>query len=198
MKIISHFLLWCLILPFLPFGAAQAAAAADVVHLPAPDRAGGVSLMQAINMRHSNRNIKPEAISEAELSSLLWAAWGINRNDGRRTVPTAKDEQKVNLYVALESGIWLYEAKNNNLRLVQAKDMRSSLSNAPVTLIYAAPANVEFSGMHIGSMYQNAALYCASAGLANIVKVSGIDVLRNLPLPSGYKVMIIQSVGKPG
>jgi hypothetical protein len=50
--------------------------------------------------------------------------------------------------------------------------------------------------MHLGSLYQNAGLYCASAGLANVVKANGKDALKGkLPLPKNYEVFIIHSIG---
>ena len=136
-------------------------------------------------------------MSEGHLSNLLWSAWGINRPDGRRTAPTSKDEQKVSLYVALESGVWLYDAKRNGLELALAGDYRQRFNDAPATLIFAAPADMS-GAMHAGSMYQNAGLYCASAGLANVVKTSAADVLaKSLPLPNGYSILVVQLVGYP-
>ena len=168
------------------------------ITLPQPDKSGGMPLMQAMNERRSNRSISSEALGEAELSNLLWSAWGINRPDGRRTIPTARNQQQINLYVALESGVWLYDAKNNTLQRVLETDARAKFGGAPVHLVYTAPDDA-FSLMHVGSMYQNVGLYCASAGLANVVKANGTDVLANsLPLPAGYKIHIIHSVGKPG
>ena len=53
-----------------------------------------------------------------------------------------------------------------------------------------------WSGMHVGSLYQNAGLYCASAGLGNYVHASGVSALDGkLPLPDGWRVLIAQTVG---
>lgn len=177
-------------------------AAADkdikIFSLPAPEKTGGKPLMEALNERKTNRNISSNKISDQELSNLLWAVWGINRSDGKRTAPTAMNRQSIEVYVVLESGVWLYDAKKNELVLAIAGDERSKFSNTAVTLLYTAPANDKFSAMHIGSLYQNAGLYCASAGLANVVKASGIDALKDiLKLPKGYEVFIIQSIGYP-
>lgn len=177
-------------------------AAADkdikIFSLPAPKKTGGKPLMEALNERKTNRNISSNKISDQELSNLLWAVWGINRSDGKRTAPTAMNRQSIEVYVVLESGVWLYDAKKNELVLAIAGDERSKFSNTAVTLLYTAPANDKFSAMHIGSLYQNAGLYCASAGLANVVKASGIDALKDiLKLPKGYEVFIIQSIGYP-
>ena len=165
--------------------------------LPAPDKSGGKPLMQALALRASNRSISRQPLPERDLSNVLWAAWGVNRPDGRRTVPTARNTQAVALYAAKADGVWRYEGERHELVKVLNEDWRSKFGGAPLTLIYAAEEG-PYAGMHVGSMYQNAGLYCASAGLANVVKGTGVSELRGrLPLPSGYSVLIIQLVGLP-
>ena len=69
---------------------------------------------------------------------------------------------------------------------------------APLFLIYAAPDDDEAAGLHIGSLYQNAGLYCASAQLGSVVKLTGADEADDLlALPNGYEVLIVQPVGHP-
>ena len=84
---------------------APAEDAPKITALPAPDKSGGEPLMQALSERCSTRSFTEEAVSPQDLSSLLWAAWGINRDDGRHTVPTAKNKQEVAVYVALPDGV---------------------------------------------------------------------------------------------
>ena len=165
--------------------------------LPAPDKSGGKPLMQALALRASNRSISRQPLPKRDLSNILWAAWGVNRPDGRRTVPTARNTQAVALYAAMANGVWRYEGERHELIKISNEDWRTEFGGAPLTLIYAAEEG-PYAGMHVGSMYQNAGLYCASAGLANVVKGTGVSALRGrLPLPSGYSVLIIQLVGLP-
>ena len=178
------------------FSIAANVSAQSVKVLPSPDKLDGKSLMQALASRKSDRNISDKALSNQELSNLLWATWGVNRFDGKRTAPTARDSRKVEVYVVLADGVWLYNAVNNQLEQVLKTDERQKYSSAGATLLFAADASDDFAKMHVGSLYQNAGLYCASAGLANVVKGTGKDALKNvLTLPIGYEVMIIQSVG---
>lgn len=164
--------------------------------LPEPDRIGGKPLMQALAERHSTRSFTDEAISDQDLSNLLWAAWGVNRSDGRHTAPTAKNKQEVAIYVALADGVWKYDPAKQIIVRYLSKDIRGALGGAPLILIYTAPAEDESAKFHIGSLYQNAGLYCASAGLGGVVKVTGADEAdRILALKDGYKAMIIQAVG---
>ena len=168
------------------------------VVLPQPDTTGGKPLMQTLAERRTNRSISEQAVSMQELSNILWAAWGINRQDGRRTAPTALNRQKVEVYTVLENGVWRYDAPSNSLHAMLAIDARNKYGDAPITLLYAAQEDDKYGKMHVGSLYQNVGLYCASAGLANVVKASGVNALKDeLTLPDKYEVIIVQSIGWP-
>lgn len=174
----------------------NAAMAEERVALLEPVKTGGMPLMEALTLRQSERDISDQEISKQDLSNLLWATFGINRDDGRRTAPTARNKQKIQVYAVMPTGVWLYDAKENQLVKAIDGDFTSDY-NSPLTLLYAAPDD-QFGGMHAGSLYQNAALYCASAGLANVVKINGIDDLEGkLKLPSDYKVLVLQLIGIP-
>lgn len=178
--------------------AAAAQSDAKRMALPAPEKTGGKPLMEALAARASNRSFAETALSGQTLSNLLWATWGVNRADGHRTAPTAKNTQAIQVYAALESGVWLYDGGKNELVLAMEGDTRSTFGGAPLTLLYAVPENDAAGGMHAGSLYQNAGLFCASEGLANVVKTTGARALDGkLPLPEGYKVIVVQSVGNP-
>ena len=72
----------------------QAAEKTVRMELPAPNKNGGMPLMQALNERHSTKmNYSGAPLLPQQLSDLLWATWGVNREDGRRTAPTAMNRQ---------------------------------------------------------------------------------------------------------
>lgn len=175
---------------------AQAAETPVRMELPTPNKSGGMPLMQALNERHSTKTkYSGAALAPQQLSDLLWATWGKNREDGRRTAPTAMNRQDVRVYVALENGVWLYDADNTLIKVLDG-DWRGEMGGGSLTLLYAIPQANEWGGAHVGSLYQNAGLYCASAGLGNFVHVSGLHTLDGkLALPEGWKIYIIQTVG---
>jgi hypothetical protein len=174
------------------------AAGGETWNLPKPVTQGGKPLMEALSQRQSNRNFSDQAVAEQTLSDLLWATWGLNRQDGKHTAPTAMNKQEVMVFAAMENGVWQYEPSDNTLTKVLPDDTRKTFGGAPLSLLYAAPASSDSSGLHIGSLYKNAGLYCASAGLANVVKSTGRDALDGkLALPKGYKVFIVHSIGWP-
>jgi hypothetical protein len=167
--------------------------------LPPPDKTGGMPLMQALAERRSERSFSERALSDQVLSDLLWAAWGVNRPDGRRTAPTARNSRQVEVYAVLESGVWRYDADRHQLLSVLPGDQRGRLGKIPAALLFAAPEDDVWGGMHIGSIYQNAGLYCASAKLACVVRASGVQAFTadELRLPAKYRVYITQIVGLP-
>ncbi|MDR3358665.1 MAG: SagB/ThcOx family dehydrogenase [Desulfovibrio sp.] len=179
-------------------GKALAVTPAKEITLPKPAMSGGMPLMEALSKRKSTREFSGKPVSGQDLSNMLWAAWGVNRPDGKRTVPTSRNRQEAELFVVLESGVWRYDAAGNALVQYSPEDARSRFGGAPLTLLYAARAGDDAGGMHAGSMYQNVGLYCASVGLGNVVKSTGRAELDSvLGLPAGYKTYVVQSIGWP-
>jgi len=83
-------------------------------------------------------------VTTNNFSSLLWACFGINRADGKRTAPSANDKRATDVYVLLKQGAYVYDAKANKLNLVLAEDVRKLgyspgfRDEPPVTLIFVA------------------------------------------------------------
>ncbi len=178
--------------------AAPALAQETALKLPAPDTTGGMPLMQALAERHTTRAFLPDPIDDATLGNLLWAAWGQNRPGGKRTAPSARNKQNLKVYVNRQDGLWLYDAPAHSLNRIAAQPLGSLLNEAPVVLIFAVPKDDPYGYMHVGSVYQNAGLFCASAGLGNVVKTSTtLDPTRYSFLPQGWKTAATQSIGKP-
>ena len=180
------------------------------ITLPKPRTTGGKPLMEALQARATNRNIAEKPLSLEHLSNLLWAANGINRPDGRRTVPTASNNQELDVYVFLKEGVYLYDAKNHVLVHKLAGDHRATAARqgtpSGVLLVYVADfgrmgryddASKEFySATDAGFIGQNVYLYCASEGLATVVigMVNRPAIVELLHITNG-KVILGQPVG---
>ncbi len=91
-------------------GAAAAGDVAANIRLPKPDMKGGMPLLQALGERKSAREFSAERLPPQVLSNLLWAAYGVNR-DGRRTAPSARNLQTVDIYITLPEGAYLYRPR---------------------------------------------------------------------------------------
>jgi len=169
----------------------------ECISLPKPRMEGGKSLMSCLAGRRTNRSLSGEELDIQTFSDILWAAWGINRDDGRHVIPTARNRQQVGVYAVRGDGVWKYLPENHMVQKLIRADRRDRFDGSGLILLYAAPANDMFAGMHVGSMYQNVGLYCAQAGLANCVKYQRHDALdKELSMEDGWKVLITQSVGK--
>lgn len=185
------------------------------IKLPAPDMKGGKPLMECLALRKTSREFSSKELSPQQLSNLFWAAFGINRPDGKHTAPTAMNLQDPLIYAATKDGLYLYEPKSNSLQLVLAKDIRAECGkqdfhkNVPVDLIFVSdikklgvdkPESILFAWNHIGYISQNVYLYCASEGLATVVCgwVDYPQLEKVMALPEGCKVILTQPVGYPG
>jgi len=113
----------------------------QTLELPAPQKTGGMPLMEALAKRVTVRAFDTTDISLQQLSNLLWASFGVNRPDGKRTAPSANNKQEVDIYVLLKKGAYVYDAQNNKLNQVTPEDLRSQatdqrFADAPVQLIF--------------------------------------------------------------
>lgn len=180
----------------------SAANAADI-QLPAPQNEGGMPLMQALNERKSIRQFGQRPIDMQTLSNILWAAYGVNRPDGGyRTIPTAKNERDLTIYITTPEGVWRYEAETNLLReisqtsLLDMFKLQDYMQDAQLVLIYTG-STADYAAMHAGSAYQNVGLYAASAGMSNVVRgyFQREEVQNALNLPYGQRVIISQVIG---
>ncbi len=183
------------------------------IDLPAPQMQGGKPLMQALRERQSQREFSREKLPPQVLSNLLWAAFGVSRPDsGKRTAPSAMNRQDMLLYVALAEGLFLYDAKGHRLTPVAKDDLRALTgtqpfaAEVPVDLIYVAPLaagasenEVIFGGSHAGFIAENVYLFCASEGLATVVRASlnREALAKAMGLPADRKIILAQSVGYP-
>jgi hypothetical protein len=188
------------LLALWPMAGPAKAAAGDEIALPPPDTTGGLPLMEALAKRKSFRAFQADQLSPAHLSNILWSAFGVNRDSGARVIPTAMGRNELAVYAVLGAGVYLYDPPAHKLTRVLKGNHTALYGGAPLTLLYAGPlAELANTGFHAGSAYQGVGLYCASAGLANVVKITGANNLSDqLTHPDGWRVLVVQSIGLPG
>ena len=198
------------------FAASSGGAAADApaaVKLPAPRKAGGMPLFDAIARRRSTRDYSERPLPQQILSDLLWAAFGINRPDGGRTAPYAMHIIMIDIYVATADGVWLYEPTAHALLPHMKDDIRAAtgeqdfLGHAALDLVYVAhgermkdvsPEERRISASaDAGFIGQNVHLFCASEGLATVFRgaLDATKVAQIMRLPSEQFVTFAQTVG---
>jgi nitroreductase len=188
---------------------------AQDINLPAPQKTGGMPLMDALAKRSTSRAFDSKDLSAQQLSSLLWAAFGINRPDGKRTAPSANNKQATDVYVLLRTGAYVYDAKANKLEPVLPEDLRKLggtqdfVTNAPVTLVFVADLSKMGDGsveskrntanVNVGYISQNVYLFCASEGLATGARgsVDRAALGSKMKLRPDQLIILAQSVGYP-
>jgi hypothetical protein len=78
------------------------------IKLSKPNLKNGKSMMESFQDRRSDREYSSKDLSIEDISNLLWAACGINRPDGKRTSPTARNAQEIEVYLINKDGAYLY------------------------------------------------------------------------------------------
>lgn len=188
----------------------------DAIRLPPPEMAGSMPLMQALQARHSTREFDSTPLSPQLLSNLLWAADGVNRpGSGKRTAPSAHDWREIDVYAITAAGAFRYDPSSHALQRVVAGDIRKLagvqdyVATAPLNLVYVADldrmteASEEdkafYGATDAGFIAQNVYLYCASAGLAVVVRglVDREALGAALGLGKHQRIILAQSVGYP-
>lgn len=211
--------------------AAEHTMGGEEMDLPAPATGSRMSLMKALRKRRTTREISPAPLPNQLLSDLLWSAWGVNRRRGPfgllgRTAASASNSQEIDLYVALDDGIYLYEEGPHRLlrkadgdlrRYAMTPGQRNIDFNAPVHLIYvvdlerlAHSKGFQEPGLHdieiqksyyyvdTGLIAGNVYLFAAANGLAAWFHNCDKQALaQHLGLRPDQKVLFAQSVGYP-
>ncbi len=188
----------------------------EPVQLPPPGGAAA-SLQAALKARRSEREFSPRKLPLATLSNLLWAAYGVNRPEtGGRTAPSAHNWQVIDVYVALEDGLWLYDASKHRLLPVASVDARGIAgtqdftATAPLNLVYVARMSkmkasaedtptdlVAWAATEAGAVSQNVSLFCAAEGLATVVRagVQRESFTKTAKLTPDARILLGQTVG---
>jgi hypothetical protein len=190
------------------------------IMLPSPDKTGGKPLMQVLNERQSVRTFTNDNLTMNQLSNLLWAGWGINRPaDKKRTAPSSRNVQEIDVFVALPAGLYLYDAESNKLKQIHNRDIRQFcgtqdfVATAPVDLVYVADmgklgkkegdeikdSDLLSSWANTAFIAQNVYLYCASADLGCVIRAM-IDrdrLFEEMGLRANQRIILSQTVGVP-
>jgi SagB-type dehydrogenase family enzyme len=184
----------------------------SIDNLPKPNIHGGKPLMIALRDRRTTREIDSRELNAQQISNLLWAADGINRADGRRTAPSAMNKQEIDIYVALKSGVYLFDYQKHKLNKILADDIRSEIGGqsffkeAPLALLFVsdynksiAPDSVQksISAINTGYISQNVYLFCASEDLATVA-VGSVNIekmTQMLHLSPKQHITLAQPVG---
>ncbi|MDR3321698.1 MAG: nitroreductase family protein, partial [Synergistaceae bacterium] len=164
------------------------------VSLPRPATGGGDAIYDLLQRRASGTrdNFPSGAISDEELSTILWAATGLNRGkaDKAWTVPTAGGlPPYVKIYAVRKDGVFMYDWKNHALTEISKNDALGEITSdnfvkaAPIVLILVSEtgnlgamgklnAGNALAYTLAGAMSQNAYLAADALGISTRYMVS--------------------------
>jgi hypothetical protein len=177
---------------------------AEVIKLPPPQMEGGMPVMNALKLRQSTRGgFGPEVkLSMQVLSNLLWAADGVNRPGGHRTAPSAVDWQNIEIYLTTADGVFIYDAANHALKVVTKEDVRATAgldgSGAMKQEYQGQDVGIPWTYAGAGAIAQNVYLFCASEGLACILRamLDEVQVAKTLKLGPDQKVLLTSTIAQ--
>lgn len=192
----------------------------DVIELEEPPKDSGKKLFKLLHARKTQHDYEGDkSITLKQLSELLWAAYGPNRENMHKTVPSAVFMYPLRFYVFMKTGIYKYDPDNYELNLVLSGDYREKtgsqdfVAKADINIVmiadYKAKVPIEgfemdddtryqFSLLDAGHCSQNMYLYCANEDFkCNVRAMFDNDtIIKVLDLDAKrYKVVVTFSVG---
>jgi hypothetical protein len=195
-----------------------ATAASANEKLPAPIKEGGDGIFALLEKRASGSrgDFPAGAISREELSTILWAGSGLNRNGKGWTVPMAMGKPPyVNIFAVTSEGAFLYDWKNHALVTVNENNILPDITGdafvkaSPVVLVFVsdpegtgAPTGMNagnaFAFIASGAMTQNIYLAADSLGISGryMVGMNTDAVKKELKLKDGEIPLCIMPLAK--
>ncbi len=192
-------------------------ACAGDINLPAPQKTGGPDLFTAIDERQSasGASFPAGALTNEDLSTILWAASGKNRDGSKWTVPMAMGRPPYcKIFITNERGVYLYEWNSHTLKHISEARVHSLIplqsfaKNVPCNLyvVTDAKALAEFKGpmsselgpLLGGMMGQNVYLASQALGVGArlIYSIDRDQAAKHLQLPEGDTALFAICLGK--
>lgn len=216
---------WGLAMVLVGLLGSSGAAGAEGVKLPPPAFKGKVSLEETLKARRTVRHFAGRSLTLAQVSQLLWAAYGVSDSRGFRTAPSAGATFPLEVYLvagergveSLPPGVYRYQPGPHSLLPVLSGDARAGvaraslhqgwMAEAPVMVVFAAEfkrctdrygaRGVMYTHMEAGHAGQNLFLQAEALGLgAGIVGAfEERDLARTLKLPREHEPLLVMPVG---
>jgi SagB-type dehydrogenase family enzyme len=191
-------------------GTGASGAGQGVIALPPFEKEGSFPLEKALLERKSIRSYDAgRRLSLEEISRLLWAAAGVNRPDGHRTVPSALARYPIDILAALPDGVYQYVPAGHQLKRILADDIRAIIprqggfKKAGMIALYVInkdkvpSGKIEWADIEIGCMGQSLFLEATALGLGSCIfaYIAAEKVVEALGLKGNQILRIAQAVG---
>lgn len=156
--------------------------------LPSPSKSRGLDVMQTFAQRQSVREYSDSDLSGQDLSDLLWATMGQNRENGKLTAPSCQNKQEIRLLVFTKDGVSEYIPSSHSLKRLADGDHRDLVAGrqefvkgAPVSLVMVADMDkfgskdersIMMVSVDAGIVSENVCVAAAGLGLVTVPRAS--------------------------
>ena len=159
-------------------------------------------LEESIFRRMSIREFTDDPITDKELSTVLWAAYGM-RIDGKKTVSGINYIHAGIIYVLKEEAAYKYDPMNHSLTLYKEGDYRDIVGwqyEAPIQLGLCwntDKLDANYGSGELGQMGQNIYLMANALELGTVVCGQDPPAIEPLGIPPNEKGLIVMPLGHP-
>jgi nitroreductase len=158
-------------------------------------------LEESICRRMSVRSFTGESVTDEELSTILWAAYGLTEN-GNRSIFNPDGTYSTIIYVIRSEATYKYVPENHSLSLFKSGNyLHLGQYNPPIKFGLVWDMDIESDeliGMgSIGMIGQNVYFDANALDLGTVTTAINVNDLYELGIPSNEKPEIIMSLGHP-
>ena len=194
---------------------------AENIRLPEPEKTGGMTLLEALTLRRTEREFGDKDFNIQELSNLLYSAGGVNRPEGLLVYPVGMGVQDTKIYVIMREGVYEYNPQAHSLEQIEYGDHRADCNphndfagKAGVNLVYVhdldawqkfmtaerpipKEAAIRMGMFHSGAIMQNVYLFAASQNWNCVVQGSfdNAKLRELLKLNDSQTITLLHSIG---
>jgi len=159
-------------------------------------------LEETFSRRKSVRNFTEEPVSDEDLSTVLWSAYGI-RSDTTMTVPSIGGKHGSIIYVLKDDAAYIYNPKNHSLEFYKDGDWRDIVGwqyKAPIQLCMCVDTDKidrNLGGAEVGMIDQNIQLISNAIGLGTVVTAQSPPAIDPLGIPENQVGFTVIPLGHP-
>lgn len=194
----------------------------NTIRLNQPILNQGLTVKEAMMRRHSTRDFFSKPLSPETLSEVFWSAYGVNRSDGKRTVPSAFGVYPLEVYGFTAEGVFKYNPEEHTLTQVSDRDLRAK--SGTQSFVASAPLDIaifsdytkfttddpqmndlmkgrekDMSLLDAGAVTENIYLYCSSEHINAVERAMADEkaLADAIGIPSSTHFVVAMSIGYP-
>ena len=162
-----------------------------------------MAVEETIMRRMSVREFTDEPVSDEDLATILWSAYGM-RDDGNLTIPTYENAHASVIYVLKEEAVYTYDPIDHKLVFYKEGDFRDTVGwqwKAPIQLGLCWNTDIadsKIGSAELGAVGQNIYFSANAIGLGTVTTAQTPEPAINaIGLPDNHHGMAVMPLGHP-